>query len=92
MPDMLAIVPGVKTDVRNEIRVTPRVRFNLYVLHATRAEVITLVADAVEENPYVEQLPRGTTAMLGAPPSAATSTSTLFPPRHRRSRTICARS
>ena len=57
MPDMLAIVPGVKTDVRNEIRVTPRVRFNLYVLHATRAEVMTLVADAVEENPYVEQLP-----------------------------------
>jgi len=36
MPDMLTVVPGVKTDVRHEIRVTPRVRFNLYVQHATQ--------------------------------------------------------
>jgi len=44
---MLRVVPRVGTDVRHEIRVTPRVRFNLYVLHATRAEVMTLVADAL---------------------------------------------
>src|SRR5262249_58363373 len=54
---MLTVVPGLKTDVRPDLRVTPRLRFNLDVLHATRAEIMRRVDDAVEENPFVERPP-----------------------------------
>jgi len=54
---MLTAVPGLKTDVRPDIRVTTRLRFNLDVLHATRAEIMRRVDDAVEENPFVERPP-----------------------------------
>jgi len=54
---MLTVVPGLKTDVRPDIRMTTRLRFNLDVLHATRAEIMRRVDDAVEENPFVERPP-----------------------------------
>ena len=54
---MLTIVPGLKTGVRPDLRVAPRARFNLDVLHATGAEVTRLAAEAAEENPFVERPP-----------------------------------
>lgn len=54
---MLTVLPGVKIGLRPHICITTRARFCLDVLHAARAEVVTLVADALEDNPYVERPP-----------------------------------
>jgi RNA polymerase sigma-54 factor len=63
---MTMVGTHIGTFVRPETKLTPLLRFGLKLLQAPRAELDAIVAEAIIENPFIEEVPRE-----GAPSSKA---------------------